>query len=73
MVRESKLTDAVAARQLERTDLSNPSIGTSQKVVILAAADVLKKAGVIPADTDIQVVANSLIDPSFLKRLKDRP
>ncbi|KEF42758.1 MAG: hypothetical protein ER33_04265 [Cyanobium sp. CACIAM 14] len=70
LIKESKLTDAVATRQLERTDLSSSTIGTPQKVVILAAADVLKKAGVVPADTDIQVVTNSLIDPSFVNRLR---
>ena len=69
LIKESKLSDAVASRQLERTDLSHSTIGTTQKVVILAAADVLRKAGVIPADTDIQVVVNSLIDPSFVNRL----
>ncbi len=70
LIKESKLSDAVASRQLERTDLSSSSIGTAQKVVILAAADVLRKANVIPADTDIQVVVNGLIDPSFIDRLK---
>ena len=70
VIKEAKLSDSVASRQLERTDLSNPSIGTPQKVVILASADVLKKAGVIPADTDIQVVVNSLVDPTYINRLK---
>ncbi len=70
LIKESKLSDAVASRQLERTDLSNSSIGTPQKVIILAGADVLKKAGVIPADTDIQVVVNSQIDPTYINRLK---
>ena len=69
VIKEAKLSDAVASRQLERTDLSNSNIGTTQKVVILAAADVLRKASVIPADTDIQVVVNGLIDPSFINRL----
>ena len=70
LIKESKLSDAVASRQLERTDLTNPVIGTPQKVVILAAADVLKKAGVVPADTDIQVVVNRLIDPTFINRVR---
>ncbi len=70
VIKEAKLSDAVATRQLERTDLSNSRIGTSQKVVILAAADVLKKGGVVPADTDIQAVVGNLIDPSYGNKLK---
>lgn len=70
LIKESKLTDAVATRQLQRTDLTNSTIGAPQRKAILAAADVLKKAGVIPADTNTQQVVNSLIDTSFGTRLK---
>ncbi|WP_411871352.1 aliphatic sulfonate ABC transporter substrate-binding protein [Vulcanococcus limneticus] len=70
LITDSKLTDAVATRQLERTDLRNSSIGAPQKTSILAAADVLKKAGVIPPSTNTKAVVDSLIDPSYVNKLK---
>lgn len=70
LIDESKLTPPVASLQLQRTDLRNSSIGAPQKAVILAAARVLKQAGVIPPTTNPEAVVNSLIDPSFNSRLK---
>jgi sulfonate transport system substrate-binding protein len=70
LIREAKLSDAVATRQLERTDLRNSSIGATQKASILAAGDVLKKAGVIPPSTNTKVVVDSLIAPSYINKLK---
>ena len=69
MIKASKLTDAIAARQLERTDLSNSKIGDEQKAVILAAGDVLKKSGVIKPDTDVKKVVDDLIDPQYSAKL----
>lgn len=66
---EAKLDPAVAARQLERTDLSDSVIGTVHKDTIIAAGDVLKKSGVVPAGTDVQAVADSLIDPQFVEKV----
>lgn len=43
LVKEAKLTDAVAAKQLERTDLSSTMIGEVQEAISVAG-DVLKKA-----------------------------
>lgn len=70
LIEESKLTAPVASLQLQRTDLRSSSIGAPQKAAILAAAQVLKKAGVIPPSTNPEAVVNSLIDPSFTSRLK---
>lgn len=67
LVDESKLTDAVAARQLERTDLRNSRIGDPQRQAILAAGRVLKEEGVIAASVDIGKTVNDLIDPKFLR------
>ena len=69
LIKASKLTDAVAAKQLERTDLTNSVIGEDQKTVILAAGDVLKKSGVIKADTDVAKVVGDLIDPQYSAKL----
>jgi sulfonate transport system substrate-binding protein len=70
LIKESKLSDAVARRQLQRTDLRNSKIGNAQKQAIAAAGGVLKKTGVIPANTNVQQTVNQLIDPQFTNKLK---
>jgi sulfonate transport system substrate-binding protein len=69
LVREAKLNDAVAAKVLERTDLSDPVIGDKQKTTIGSAGDVLKKSGVIKPETDVPGVVNGLIDPQYVLRV----
>jgi sulfonate transport system substrate-binding protein len=68
LVKAAKLTDAVAARQLERTDLSNPVIGDVHRQAIIAAGGVLKESGVVPETTDIPAVVGALIDPQYVAR-----
>lgn len=70
--REAKLNDTVAAKQLERTDLSNPVIGDVHKTAILAAGDVLKRSGIVPSNVQVEEVAISLIDPQFIKQVASR-
>ncbi len=65
LARDAKLNDAVAARVIERTDLSDPVIGDKQKSSISAAGDVLKKSGVIKAEVDVPGLVNALIDPQY--------
>jgi len=67
LIKESKLSDRVATKQLERTDLTGSRIGGTQKNVIIAAGSVLKKAGVIQASVDVPKTVNDLIDPQYLK------
>jgi sulfonate transport system substrate-binding protein len=55
---------------LRRTDISSSAIGETQKNVILAAGDVLKRSAVIKADADVPAVASALIDSSFVVRLQ---
>ncbi|WP_088888858.1 aliphatic sulfonate ABC transporter substrate-binding protein [Leptolyngbya ohadii] len=69
LAKEAKLSDTVAAKQLERTDLSDSAIGDSQKTVITAAGDVLKKSGVIQPSVNVEQVATDLIDPEFVKKV----
>ena len=69
LAKAAKLTDPVAAKELERTDLTNPVIGAEHRAAIIAAGDVLKKAEVVPAGTDIAGTADALIDPQFAARL----
>ena len=65
LVAAAKIDDAVAARQLERTDLRNSVVGTAQERTIRAAGEVLKKSGIIPGKVDIDKVVAGMIDRSF--------
>jgi sulfonate transport system substrate-binding protein len=59
----------VAAKQLERTDLSNSAIGGQQKNAIVAAGSVLKKSGIIPESVNVNQVVDSLIDPQYIDQI----
>ena len=69
MVTAARLTDAVAARQLERTDLRDPVIGERPRRTILAAGLALQQAGLIPASVDVAASTASLIDPQYVAKL----
>jgi sulfonate transport system substrate-binding protein len=69
LAKEAKLTPEVAARQLERTDLSNSQIGEVHREAIVAAGTVLQSVGIVPAGADVQKIAAELIDPSFGAKL----
>jgi sulfonate transport system substrate-binding protein len=59
----TKLPDAVVDKQLkERTELTFNRIGAPQRESILAAGLALQKAGVIPADVDVQKAVDAQID-----------
>jgi len=72
VAKAGKLSDAVAARDLERNDLSTGIIGRQQRDTIVAAADVLKQSGVIPVDTDAAKTADALIDSQYILRVSKR-
>ncbi|MFF8801369.1 MULTISPECIES: aliphatic sulfonate ABC transporter substrate-binding protein [unclassified Methylobacterium] len=65
LVSATKLPEAVIAKQLERTDLSQPAVGPAQAESIRAAGLALQQAGVIPAGTDVAAAVDGLIDPQF--------
>ena len=65
------LTDEVARRQLERTDLSTPAIGSVQRDSILGAGAVLQEAGVIETGVDVEATVDELLDESFTAELGD--
>ena len=69
IAKAAKLTDPVAARVLERTEFTNPLIGTEHRAAVVAAGDVLKKAEVVPPGTDIAAIADALIDWQFVTQL----
>jgi len=68
LVKATKVSDAVAAKQLERNDLTKPVIGAEHREAIVAAGDVLKESGIIPAETNVAAVADALIDPQYVSR-----
>ncbi|WP_156369087.1 aliphatic sulfonate ABC transporter substrate-binding protein [Methylobacterium sp. Leaf100] len=65
LIAATKLPEAVIARQLTRTDLSQPAIGPVQAASIRAAGLALQQAGVIPAGTDVAAAVDGLIDTRF--------
>ena len=67
--RDAKINDAIAAKVLERTDISNSVLGDEQKKVIAASGDVLKKSGVISSSTDVAATVNDLIDPQYVREI----
>jgi sulfonate transport system substrate-binding protein len=69
LVKEAHLSDRVASAVLKRTDISSPVVGERQRGVIVAAGDVLKKSGIVKADTDVNGVVSALLDPAFTKDL----
>ena len=69
MMTAARLTDAVAARQLERTDLRDPAIGEKPRQTIIAAGLALQQASVIPAGVDVPAAAASLLDPQYVAQL----
>jgi sulfonate transport system substrate-binding protein len=62
---DTKLDDSVITKVLKRTDLTNSTIGDSQRQVIVAAGDVLKQNNVISGTTDVSTTVNNLIDPQY--------
>jgi len=72
VAKAARLSDAVAAKDLERNDLSSGLIGQKQRDTIVAAGGVLKQSGIIPADTDIAKTADALIDPQYILRVEKR-
>ncbi len=69
MMNATKLSDAVIARQLERTDMTNGQIGAPQAASIVAAGKALQAAGVLDAALDMQTVVGGMIDPSFIRAI----
>jgi sulfonate transport system substrate-binding protein len=69
LAKEAKLSDAVASKQLERTDLSDSAIGEVHKTAIIAAGDVLKRSGVVPASVNVEDIAANLVDSQFVEKV----
>jgi sulfonate transport system substrate-binding protein len=68
LAKAAKLAPEVAARQVERTDLSNPRIEVA-RATIVAAGKALQDGGVIKPDVNVEAVTDQLIDPRFSSQL----
>lgn len=66
---QAKLSETVAARQLERTDLAVAVIGDRQRKIIEGAGLALQQASVIAGDVNVSAVTAALIDSSFTAKL----
>jgi sulfonate transport system substrate-binding protein len=64
---DAKLDNSVITKVLQRTDLSNSTIGDNQKQVIIASGDVLKHNNVINSSVDVSATVNNLIDPRYVQ------
>lgn len=73
LVQAAGLTDAVAAGQLERTDLSGPAIDAPKRDTILNAGLALQQAGVIESSVDVAATVDALLDARFKTALAARP
>lgn len=61
----ARTPEHVAAKQIERTDLTQPAIGDAQAATIEAAGLALQKGGIIKPDVDVPAAVSDLLDPSF--------
>ncbi|MBV6633478.1 MAG: aliphatic sulfonate ABC transporter substrate-binding protein [Alphaproteobacteria bacterium] len=67
LAKAARLEPAVAEKQLERTDLSNPFIGAVHAEHITAAGIALQSSGIIADDVDVAGNTNALIDTQFVQ------
>lgn len=61
----TRLPAETVARQLERTDITDPTIGAEERETIRAAGQALVDAGVLPAESDIEGTLDALLDTRF--------
>jgi sulfonate transport system substrate-binding protein len=67
LIAATRLPDAVITRQLERTDLTDPTFTPARRETILAAGTALQEAGVIKADVNVKATVDALIEARPIK------
>jgi sulfonate transport system substrate-binding protein len=67
LIAATKLPDPVITRQLERTDLADPTFTPARRDTILAAGVALQEAGVIKADVNVKATVDALIEARPIK------
>ena len=70
LVDAARLTDEVAAKQLgERTDITNPVVGSEHRKTFVETGKVLQSIGVLKPDVNVERVVDELIDSSYISSL----
>ena len=69
MTAATKLSGAVIARQLERTDMTSGHIGAAQAETIAAAGKALQAAGVLDQAPDMAAITKGMIDDSYVRAI----
>jgi sulfonate transport system substrate-binding protein len=72
LAKAARLKANVAAKQLERTDFTDPVPGEKPHASILAAGAALQKSGVIEAKVDVKAATDALINPAYSKEALKR-
>ncbi|MDE1150628.1 MAG: aliphatic sulfonate ABC transporter substrate-binding protein [Azospirillaceae bacterium] len=65
LVALTKLPDAVVARQLQRTDISQGHLKPAQAESVVASGLAMQQVGLIEPSVDVRKVAAELVDPRF--------
>ena len=68
----TEMPKPVIAKQMERTDLTGPLIGAPQRDALIAAGNVLRSLGLVPASVTVTDEVDALIDASFLPQPAQR-
>ena len=72
LAKAARLKANVAAKQLERTDFTDPVPGAKPHASILAAGVALQQSGVIEAKVDVKAVTGALINPAYAREALKR-
>ncbi|UOR10417.1 aliphatic sulfonate ABC transporter substrate-binding protein [Halobacillus amylolyticus] len=66
---EANIDLAVAKKEMERNDFSDPIPGEALKETVKGAGEVLKEVEIIDQDVKIEELTNELVNPSFAKEV----
>jgi sulfonate transport system substrate-binding protein len=65
LVEAAGISADVAARQLERTDITKAAIGDEHRALLIETGKVLQNIGIIKPEVNVTAVADQLIDRQF--------
>lgn len=65
LAKAARISPQVAARQLQRTDISRSAMGEEHRKVFVETGRVLQEIGIIRDDVDVPAVTEQLINPQF--------
>lgn len=71
LMEEAQIDQAVAERQLERNDFTNPIPGADHHESVSEAGKILQEVDVIEEDVDVEQLTDDLIDSSYAEETVD--